>query len=153
MVGLSSDGTINFVVADKSPFLIDNPQFKLNELVDRESGRIIDEIGHLLQIRCEAGFDVDGSQNQANCEDPSKSNLCISDDLRIIVKPSTLQLYIYATDSHNNKELIFNHKYITDEKTVQYGKQETLTFQRLPVILVVKVPLLLKRLTLTQENY
>lgn len=143
LIDLRSDGTIGGIIeSSNSPFLIDNPQFTLNELNSATTGETIDQIGHFLKIRCETGF-TEGQgnpsgateQNQIACEDPARSSECTAANTTPIqFRPSSIEVEIWAEDKNGLDKRVFGPRaYTTETVILLHGNEEILLFEQIDI--------------------
>lgn len=137
----TSGGTVTGVIdSDSSPFLADNPQFTFTG-ADLQSGdTTINQIGHFLKMRCNVGFtttsNTSGStfENQKACEDPDRTSECnATNDKYIEVRPSSIEVEIYATNAQGVKERVYLGNHQTGTERLQDGKEDNLLFIQIPI--------------------
>lgn len=142
----TSGGTITGVIdSDSSPFLADNPQFTFTGADLQSSGTTINSIGHFLKMRCEVGFDTASDPtsptglNQLACEDPERSAECqVTNSKYIEVRPSAIQVEIYATNEQGVKERVYLGNHQTGTERLQNGQEENLMFIQIPTTQILQ---------------
>lgn len=128
-----------FIRSENSPFLIDNPMFTINSLTDIQSGESLKEFGHFLKIRCNSftttttATSGESFENQQACEDPNRTSECKLNDTKILFRPSTIEVEVWATDTNGLDKRLFIKSFTTNTVEQQFGAEVDLLLAEFPI--------------------